>query len=180
MLEKYKYKLRILLVITPSYKDKDYIKTKNKYQKNLKRFHKRYVKMVTKIDKKSKLQIKLIGFDGKLKKTYSKLSVTKIFDDIKKMPLGHLKNKLNPTNLSLYSDYNKLTSNKGFGYSSKEKALETIKKLKKEKIRYQLYVITTMLGRAKNHPHQTKGMKDAIKIFQKWLKKYKENKKNKN
>lgn len=30
-----------------------------------------------------------------------------------------------------------------------------------------------MLGRAKNHPHQTKGMKDAIKVFEKWLKDYK-------
>ena len=51
--------------------------------------------------------------------------------------------------------------------------MDTIKKLKKEKIRYQVYVVTTMLGRAKNHPHQTKGMKDAIKVFEKWLKDYK-------
>ena len=34
-----------------------------------------------------------------------------------------------------------------------------------------------MLGRAKNHPNQTKGMRDAIKVFKLWLKKYKDNKK---
>lgn len=178
MYEKYKYKLRILLVITPDYKNKDYINTKEKYNKYLKKFHKRYIKMVTKINKKKDFKIKLIGFDGKVKKVYKKLSVTKVISDIEKMPLGHLRKKIKPINLSLYADYNKLTSNKGFGYSSKEKALDTIKKLKKEKIRYQLYVVTTMLGRAKNHPNQTKGMRDAIKVFQKWLKLYKKNKKN--
>ena len=170
-LEKYKYKLRILLVQTPSYQENEYKKTKNKYEKYLKSFHKRYVKMLTK--KGDKFKISLIGFDGKVKKKYNKLSIKKVFEDIKKMPMGHLRNKISPINLSLYSDYNKSTSNKGFGFSSKEKALDTIKKLKKEKIRYQVYVVTTMLGRAKNHPHQTKGMKDAIKVFEKWLKDYK-------
>ena len=173
--KKYKYKLRILLVQTPSYKNSDYIKTRDKYEKYIKKFHKRYVKMLTR--KGDEFKIYLIGFDGKVKKKYNKLSVKKVISDIEKMPMGHLRNKIKPINLSLYSDYNKLTSNKGFGFSSKEKALETVKKLKKEKIRYQVYVITTMLGRAKNHPHQTKGMREAIKVFEKWLKKYKDNKK---
>ena len=92
------------------------------------------------------------------------------------MPMGHLRKKIKPINLSLYSDYNKLTSNKGFGFANKEKALDTIKKLKKEKIRYQVYVVTTMLGRAKRHPHQTQGMRDAIKVFKKWLNDYKKSK----
>ena len=177
MLKKYKYKLRILFVRTPSYQDKNYIKTKEKFEKNLKRFHKRYVKMLTKVDKNKDFKIKLVGFDGKVKKTYEKLSVTKVFQDIEKMPMGHLRKKIKPINLSLYSDYNKSTSNKGFGFANKEKALDTIKKLKTEKIRYQVYVVTTMLGRAKSHPHQTQGMRDAIKIFKKWLKEYKKNKK---
>ena len=34
MLKKYKYKLRILYVRTPSYQDKDYLKTKEKYENN--------------------------------------------------------------------------------------------------------------------------------------------------
>ena len=33
-----------------------------------------------------------------------------------------------------------------------------------------------MLGRAKNHPNKTKDMDDAIKIFNKWIKDYKNNK----
>ncbi len=176
MLKKYKYKLRILYVRTPSYQDKNYIKTKEKYDKNLKRFHKRYVKMITKVDKNKDFKIKLVGFDGKVKKTYEKLSVTKVFQDIEKMPMGHLRKKIKPINLSLYSDYNKSTSNKGFGFANKEKALDTIKKLKKEKIRYQVYVVTTMLGRAKSHPHQTQGMRAAIKVFKKWLNDYKKSK----
>ena len=176
MLKKYKYKLRVLLIRTPDYKNKDYLKTKEKYEKNMKIIHKHYIKMLTKIEKNKKFKIYLFGFDGKLKKTYSKLSVRTLISDVKKMPLGHLKRKLKPINQSLYSDYNKLTSNKGFGFSNKEKALDTIKKLKKEKIRYQVYVVTTMLGRAKNHPHQTKGMRDAIKVYKKWLKDYKMNK----
>jgi hypothetical protein len=172
-MEKYKFKLRILYVRTPSYQNKDYIKTKEKFEKNLKRFHKRYVKMITKVDKKKDFKIKLVGFDGKVKKKYRKLSITKVFEDIDKMPMGHLRKKLKPINQSLYADYNKLTSNKGFGFANKEKALDTIKKLKKEKIKYQVYVVTTMLGRAKSHPHQTQGMRDAIKIFKKWLIDYK-------
>ena len=95
MLKKYKYKLRILYVRTPSYQDKNYIKTKEKFEKNLKRFHKRYVKMLTKVDKNKDFKIKLVGFDGKVKKTYDKLSVTKVFQDIEKMPMGHLRKKLN-------------------------------------------------------------------------------------
>nr|QFG74611.1 MAG: hypothetical protein [Megaviridae environmental sample] len=172
MLKKYKYKLRILLVHTPSYKDKEYIKTKKKYNDNLKQFHKRYVKMKTILNKNIEFKIELFGFDGKKKKTYKKLSRTKIFKDIDNMPMGHLRNKLTPTNLSLFADYNKKKSNKNFGYSSEKKALDTIKRLKSESIKYQLYVITTMLGRAKNHPHQTKGMREAIRVFKKWLKKY--------
>lgn len=177
MLKKYKYKLRILYVRTPSYQNKDYLKTKDKFEKNLKRFHKRYVKMITKINKEKLFKIKLVGFDGKVKKTYDKLSITKVFEDIDKMPMGHLRKKIKPINQSLYSDYNKSTSNKGFGFASKEKALDTVKKLKKKELRYQVYVVTTMLGRAKSHPHQTQGMRDAIKVFKKWLKDYKKNKK---
>jgi len=33
-----------------------------------------------------------------------------------------------------------------------------------------------MIGRAKSHPNQTKGMIEAIKIFQKWLDWYHKNK----
>ncbi len=59
-----------------------------------------------------------------------------------------------------------------FGYKNKEKALYTIKKLKGKHIQYQVSIIFTMLSRAKNHPYQTEGMREAIKVFEKWLKDY--------
>lgn len=34
---------------------------------------------------------------------------------------------------------------------------------------YQKQVVNTMYNRAKYHPHQTDGMKEAMKVFKKWL-----------
>ena len=65
------------------------------------------------------------------------------------------------------------------GFKNKEKALYTIKTIKNRPIKYQVNVIATMLGRAKNHPNKTVYMEDAIKIFSCWMKKYK-SKKNEN
>ena len=53
-LEKYKWKSRILLVSTPSYKDRIYLEAKKIYQDKIKEFHKRYVKLICKINKKKK------------------------------------------------------------------------------------------------------------------------------
>ena len=63
------------------------------------------------------------------------------------------------------------------GFKNKEKALYTIKTIKNRPIKYQVNVIATMLGRAKNHPNKTVDMEDAIKIFSDWIKKYKSKKK---
>ena len=49
--------------------------------------------------------------------------------------------------------------------------------IKKRSIKYQVNVIATMLGRAKNHPNKTKDMDDAIVIFEMWMRMYKKNKK---
>ena len=49
---KYKNKSRILLVQSPNYKIKDYLNIKYTYQKYIKKFHKRHIKLITKIDKK--------------------------------------------------------------------------------------------------------------------------------
>ena len=99
-----------------------------------------------------------------------------VFQIIDKMPLSK---KIRPINLSLYSDYNPKTTTQGLGFKNKEKALYTIKTIKNRSIKYQVNVIATMLGRAKNHPNKTKDMGDAIKIFADWMKKYK-SKKNEN
>ena len=95
---------------------------------------------------------------------------------IDKMPLSK---KSRPINLSLYSDYNPKTTTQGLGFKNREKAIYTIKTIKNRSIKYQVNVIATMMGRAKNHPNKTEDMEDAIKIFGDWMKKYK-SKKNEN
>ena len=168
-LEKYKWKSRILLVITPNFKDKSYQRAKKTYQSKIKEFHKRYVKLICKLNKNKIFSINLIGFDGKSKKVMNELKPKLVFQIIDKMPLGK---KIKPINLSLYSDYNPKTTTHGLGFKNKEKALFTIKKIKNRSTRYQVNIVSTMLGRAKNHPNKTKDMGGAIKVFDDWLKKY--------
>ena len=175
-LEKYKWKSRILLVITPNFRDKSYLNVKKIYQSKIKEFHKRYVKLICRTNKKKTFSINLIGFDGKSKQIMKNLKPKPVFQIIDKMPLSK---KIRPINLSLYSDYNPKTTTHGLGFKNKEKALYTIKTIKNRSIKYQVNVIATMLGRAKNHPNKTKDMGDAIKIFADWMKKYK-SKKNEN
>ncbi len=172
-LEKYKWKSRILLVSAPNYKDKIYLEVKKKYQAKIKDFHKRHVKLICKINKKEKSSINLIGFDGKSKKMMDKLNYKILFKIIDKMPLSK---KFKPINLSLYSDYNPKTTTQGLGFKNMEKANYTIKTIKNRSIKYQVNVIATMLGRAKNHPNKTREMEDAIKIFSDWMEKYKNEK----
>lgn len=173
--EKYKWKARLLLIHTPNHKNKDYLLTKNIYQKHIKDFHKRFVKLLIKVNKNDDFNIFLIGFDGEVKRKFKKLDYKKLFSIIDKMPLGSLKKnkKFKPLNLSLFSDYKPETTTYGLGFKDKEKALYTIKAIKTRPIKYQVNVIATMLGRAKNHPNRTKSMNDAITIFSKWMKEYK-------
>tara|TARA_B110000208_G_C11793694_1_gene438657 strand:+ start:1844 stop:2335 length:492 start_codon:yes stop_codon:yes gene_type:complete len=140
---------------------------KKLYQKNLYKFHKKFVKI--KFVKKNTDLIKLYGFDTKLKATYKKFNVEKILKKIESMPMG----KLKPVNLSLYEDYNHKTTIKNLGFKDKDKALYTIKKIKNKPLSYQKRVINTMLNRAKYHPNKTKDMEEAIKVFKIWLNKNK-------
>ena len=172
-LKKYKWKSRILLVITPNFKDKSYQKVKKIYQSKIKQFHKRYVKLICKTNKNKTFSVNLIGFDGKIKKVMNDLNYKLVFQIIDKMPLGK---KIKPINLSLYSDYNPKTTTYGLGFKNKEKALFTINAIKNRSAKYQVNVVSTMLGRAKNHPNKTKDMSDAIRVFNDWMKKYKRNK----
>ena len=57
----------------------------------------------------------------------------------------------------------------GLGFESAKKAQETLKKIEKMSKNYQRQVITTMYYRAKHHPHQTKKMKNAMKIYKRRL-----------
>ncbi len=60
-------------------------------------------------------------------------------------------------------------STKGTGFKDEEKALETIKIVKKlDKVK-QMQIVLTMYYRAEHHPHKTKEMEKAQKIFKRWL-----------
>lgn len=71
--------------------------------------------------------------------------------------------------MSLYKDTHPSTSDHNVGFKDKEKALNTLKIIKKYKKIKQMQIVLTMYYRAKYHPHITKEMKSAIKIFKKWL-----------
>ena len=180
-LTKYKWKCRILLLSTTCYRDSDYKKSKELYQKHIKEFHKRFIKLVTRLDKAKKFSVSLIGFDGTEKARFDTINFKKIFTLVDKMPMNKMiKDKsFKPLNLSLFSDYRPETTLHGLGFKNKEKALFTVEAIKKRSIKYQVNVIATMLGRAKNHPNKTKDMDDAIRIFDKWMKDYKKIKTNK-
>ena len=82
---------------------------------------------------------------------------------------------------SLYSDDNPSTTISGFGYKDKDIAIKTINSVNKTKrgLNYKFQVINTMYYRAKHHKNRTKKMEGAMKIFKKWLDKYKKLEKNK-
>jgi len=177
MIKKYKWKSRILLIKTPSYKDSEYLKTKKIYQKEIKNFHKRTIKSITELVKKD-FSIILIDFDGKKIMISKKLNVKKLFKilDKSKFP-KNLFDKKKLINLSLFSNYNPKTTTPGLGFKDKAKAIYTLNKIKNRDRKYQINVVSTMLGRAKKHPSQTKEMREAILVFNKWMNNYK--KKNK-
>jgi len=109
--------------------------------------------------------IELIGFDGTVKKRYNNFFIKRIIEDVKKMPMGDIK-----CNLSLFANYHPEKSIKDYGYKDEKTAKQTLKLLKGKDLKYQKSVVSTMLGRAKTHPYQTDKMRDAIKIFEDWLK----------
>lgn len=63
------------------------------------------------------------------------------------------------------------------GYGTELKAKQTLKNIKPFDKQYQFQVVNTMYNRAKFHANQTKGMKEAMKVYKKWLikNKYKSN-----
>jgi hypothetical protein len=72
----------------------------------------------------------------------------------------------------LYNDLHPEKSLKNTGFKDKSTAIHTIELVSKRSLRYQFDVINTMYNRAKYHPHITDSMKDAMKIFKKWLQNY--------
>ncbi len=56
------------------------------------------------------------------------------------------------------------------GYGNANKARKSIRLLKKQPYQYQVQAAHTLYYRAKYHKYQTKGMKEAQKIYRKFLK----------
>ena len=178
MIKKYKWKSRILLVKTPDYKNLEYLKTKKNYQNKITKFHKRTIKLITKLEKKG-FSISLIDFDGKEKIKLKKLDIKKLFGLLDNTSAFRklITKRIKPINLSLFSDYKPSTTTPGLGFKDKAKAVYTLEKIKKRDLKYQISVVATMLGRAKKHPSQTEGMREAITVFNKWMVNYKKIKK---
>lgn len=59
---------------------------------------------------------------------------------------------------------------KGIGYGTAKKARNSIKKIRGKPKAYKHQVATTMYFRAKYHKYQTKGMKEAQKVWGDYLK----------
>jgi hypothetical protein len=166
---RYKWNLRILLVETPSRKHSKYIAARKEYDSNLQKYHSHYVKFITQINKSLEAPtIKLVGFDGGVKRIYNTLTTSKVMADIASMPMGDL---VRPKNMSLYSDYHPASSVSGLGFKNAVTAKRTIRTIKNKKVVYQKQVIDTMIGRAKHHPHQTSKMRNAIRILEQYKKK---------
>ena len=56
------------------------------------------------------------------------------------------------------------------GYGTANKARRSIRLLRKQSLKYQTQAAYTMYYRAKYHKHQTKGMKNAQKLYGRFLK----------
>ena len=164
---KYKEKARIILVLYSNKDDKT--KIRQSYDENKKGFHQRWVKIIFDKKKSGSTEIFLIGFHGSIKYNYKKWNVDKIFKHIDKMENKEYVGSLNKLNFSLYEEYKPKSRVQGLGYKNKVKAEETLKKIKNMPLSYQKRTVITMKARAENHPHQTKDMKEAIKVFDEWL-----------
>ena len=73
---------------------------------------------------------------------------------------------------TLYDNFHPEKSLKDTGFKNAKVALNTLKLISKRSLKYQFDVVNTMYNRAKYHPHKTKTIEDAMKIFNKWLKEY--------
>lgn len=70
----------------------------------------------------------------------------------------------------LFNDNPKGPSKVKAQYGTKERALKTLKRLRGKPKAYQRQVAVTMYYRAKHHKYQTEGMKEAMKVYGRFLK----------
>ena len=68
---------------------------------------------------------------------------------------------------------------KGTGYGTRNRALKTLKKLRGKSRALQSQVAITMYYRAKYHKYQTKGMRNAMRVYRPFLRSLKKQKQQK-
>lgn len=155
-------------------KKKIFLKNYKDYQKELK---KRNVKIIIKKNNKRAqlFNISLYGYDNKLKYVTNKTNpFTTIINKIDNMPFGKIE-KLK--SIELYTNAHPKSTIKGTGYKNSTIAKKSLLLISKKPKAYQFLVVNTLYQRAKYHKYQTKDMRDAMKIFEKWIKKYKNKRK---
>ena len=173
----------------------DQINKKNKFMINYKLYKKELdIRNVSFIKKRNNnrnqlFNISLYGYDGKLKYISNKINcIPVIIKKIDSMPFGKIeknegkreknkkeKNK-NIKSIELYTNAHPKSTVKGTGYKNKETAEKTLLLIQKKTKKYQFLIINILYQRAKYHKHQTQGMKDAMKVFRKWLNHYQKEK----
>lgn len=86
--------------------------------------------------------------------------------------IGRISCNQNGGDLGLYADNPKGRKPRvpGTGYGTRKKALNTIKKLKGKPIGLKRQIATTMYYRAKHHARQTQDMREAMKVYRKYIK----------
>ena len=156
---------------------KDLIKKKNNFLLKYKIYKSHLTKrnvylIIKKNNKRSQLfNISLYGYDSKLKYVSNKITcIPHIIKLIDNMPYGKIeKNK----SIELYTNAHPESTVKGTGYKNKKSALNTLKLIKNKPLKKQFLIINVLYQRAKYHKNQTKDMIQAMNVFEKWLKKYK-------
>ena len=156
---------------------KDLIKKKNNFLLKYKIYKSHLTKrnvylIIKKNNKRSQLfNISLYGYDSKLKYVSNKITcIPHIIKLIDNMPYGKIeKNK----SIELYTNAHPESTVKGTRYKNKKSALNTLKLIKNKPLKKQFLIINVLYQRAKYHKNQTKDMIQAMNVFEKWLKKYK-------
>ena len=117
--------------------------------------------------------VELLGYDGVLKYKTNKINcIEHIIELIDKMPMGKEELTERIKSIEIYTDAHKNSTIKGLGYKNKETALRSIDLIASYPREHQFRIINVLYQRAKYHPYPTPGMKDAMRIFKKWLDKY--------
>ncbi len=154
--------MRILYLLTPNYKNKEYQTSRDILDKYQKELSTKSIIVRTK-ETKSFEGYEIYDSNKQLIRKRKSFNINTLLQFIDKL------SKIKGENLTLYADFTHKKSLGHIGFKDAKTAKDTLKTIRNEDYRYQLYVVETMINRAKYHPHQTSEMKEAIDIYQEWL-----------